>query len=228
MTRDEERRGGGGPPAGQPAEVVRRAWRGLCPREDAVTRAVLADLVARWSEPHRRYHDLTHLAEVLTVLPRLPKGNAVPVRLAALFHDAVYRPDVAGTANEEASAVLLERLAPGCGFGPATVTEAVRLVLLTAGHAPHAGDVNGAALCDADLAILAAPPMRYLDYASGVRAEYAHVDGKTFASGRAAVLRDLEARRPLFATEYGQREFEAVARSNIARELSMLTTGRQP
>lgn len=211
-----------------PAKAVARAWARLCPQDDAVTTAVLADLLARWSEPHRRYHNLTHLAEVLGVLRHLPRGDTAAVRLAAFFHDAVYQPDVAGTANEEASAVLLERLAPRCGFAPATVAEAARLVLLTAGHAPEADDVSGSTLSDADLAILAAPPMRYLDYASAVRAEYAHVDSITFASGRAAVLCDLVSRQPLFATEYGRREFERAARSNIAKELSMLTSAENP
>ena len=205
-----------------PAQDVARDWNQLCPHDDAVTTAVLADLLARWSEPHRRYHNLTHLAEVLGVLRHLPRGETAAVRLAAFFHDAVYQPDVGGTANEEASAVLVERLASKCGFAPATVVEAARLVLLTGGHAPSPGDVNGAALCDADLAILAAPPMRYLDYASGVRAEYAHVDSAAFTSGRTAVLRDLVARETLFATEYGRREFEQAARGNIAKELSML------
>jgi predicted metal-dependent HD superfamily phosphohydrolase len=208
-----------------PAEAVSRAWAHLCPHDDAVTTAVGADLLARWSEPHRRYHNLTHLHEVLAVLRQLPSGGKAAVRLGAFFHDAVYQPDVAGPANEEASAVLVERLAPSCGFARATVAEATRLVLLTAGHAPEPGDVSGSALCDADLAILAAPPMRYLDYAAGIRAEYAHVDDATFASGRAAVLRDLVSRQPLFTTEYGQKEFEQAARRNLATEISMLTNG---
>jgi predicted metal-dependent HD superfamily phosphohydrolase len=205
------------------AAAVSRAWARLCPHDDAVTTAVLADLQARWSEPHRRYHNLTHLAEVLRVLRRLPRGDSAAVRLAALFHDAVYRPEVAGTANEEASAVLLERLAPRCGFARATVTEAARLVRLTATHDPEAADLNGAALCDADLAILAAAPTRYLDYAGGIRAEYAHLDAATFAFGRIAVLRGLLSRQPLFATDYGRREFEQRARNSMAAELSMLT-----
>jgi len=209
------------------AQTVATDWARLCPHDDAVTGAVLTDLLARWSEPHRRYHNLTHLGEVLGVLRHLPRGETAAVRLAAFFHDAVYQPDVGGTANEEASAVLVERLAPSCGFAQTTVTEAVRLVLLTAGHLPEPGDVNGSALSDADLAILAAPPTRYLDYASAVRAEYAHIDGATFAAGRAAVLRDLVSRPLLFATEYGRQEFEQAARWNIAKELSMLTVDQK-
>ena len=210
-----------------PAEDMARAWKRLCPHEDTVTEAVLADLLARWSEPHRRYHNLTHLAEVLDVVRHLPKGDTKAVRLAAFFHDAVYQPEVAGSANEAASAVLVERLAPSCGFARATVTEAARLVLLTAGHAPEPDDVSGSALCDADLAILAAPPTRYLDYAAGVRAEYAHIDAATFAKGRSAVLRELAGRDPLFSTEYGRRDFEHRARTNIAAELSMLANDRE-
>jgi predicted metal-dependent HD superfamily phosphohydrolase len=61
--------------------------------------AVAADLLARWGEPHRRYHTAAHLAAVLDALQRLLTGpGAVPVEdraaleLAGWFHDAVYQP----------------------------------------------------------------------------------------------------------------------------------------
>ena len=71
------------------------------------------------------------------------------------------------------------------------VDEVRRLVLLTAGHTATADDRNGAVLCDADLAILAAVPDAYDDYAVRVRAEYAHVPDELFRVGRATVLRQL-------------------------------------
>jgi predicted metal-dependent HD superfamily phosphohydrolase len=180
------------------------------------------NLLTRWSAPARRYHDTLHLDEVLDRLNGLPGGRAVPVRLAAWFHDAVYEPTAAAGASEQASAALLEELGPECGFDLAVVAEAVRLVRLTAGHDAEATDVAGAALTDADLAILAAPPERYLDYAAGVRAEYAHVTDDAFASGRTAVLARLLRHDPLFVTAVGRARWEAAARSNMAVELRML------
>lgn len=180
------------------------------------------NLLARWSAPARRYHDAVHLGEVLDRLNGLPGGREVPVRLAAWFHDAVYEPTAAAGASEQASAALLEELGPECGFEPAVVTEAMRLVALTAGHEAHADDVAAAALMDADLAILAADPDRYLDYAAGVRAEYAHILEDAFASGRTAVLQGLLEHDPLFVTTVGRSRWERAARANMAVELRML------
>ena len=63
-----------------------------------------AALLGRWAEPHRAYHDLAHLAEVLERVDLLAAEADRPdaVRLAAWFHDAVYDPTAAD--NEERSA----------------------------------------------------------------------------------------------------------------------------
>ncbi|MEU6942545.1 hypothetical protein ABZ943_38810, partial [Streptomyces rubiginosohelvolus] len=59
------------------------------------------NLLARWAEPQRRYHTTAHLTAVLDRIDTLaPYADDVhAVRLAAWFHDAVYRPD--RTENEE-------------------------------------------------------------------------------------------------------------------------------
>jgi predicted metal-dependent HD superfamily phosphohydrolase len=125
--------------------------------------------------------------------------------------------------------VLLEGVTPALGFSDPVVAEAARLVRMTATHRVEPGDRAAAALADADLAVLASDPARYLDYAAGVRAEYRHVPDQAFALGRTAVLRDLLAHQPLFQTEIGQRRFEAAARTNVTVELRMLADGiRRP
>ena len=93
---------------------------------------------------------------------------------------------------------------------------------LTEHHDPAADDLPGQVLCDADLAILAAPPERYDAYVAGVRRDYAHVSDADFARGRAAVLRDLSARARLFHTAYARERWEPAARANLARELAEL------
>ncbi len=81
--------------------------------------------------------------------------------------------------------------------------DVARLVRLTATHEVAADDRDGAVLCDADLAVLAATAARYESYVEGVRREYAHLDDGTFARGRAAVLRSLLDRPVLFRTTVG-------------------------
>jgi predicted metal-dependent HD superfamily phosphohydrolase len=180
------------------------------------------ELLRRWAEPQRRYHTVGHLAAVLDHVDVLEEYADDPdaVRLAAWFHDAVYLPD--RSTNEERSARLAERALPEAGVPQSTTDEVARLVRLTVSHAPELGDANGAVLCDADLAILAAPPHAYAAYTAAVRQEYGFVPDEAFRAGRAAVLRQLLDLPRLFRTPYGQREWEATARWNIGAELDLL------
>ena len=134
--------------------------------------------------------------------------------LAAWFHDAVYD---GGPDDEERSAHWAERALP-----PAYADVVARLVRMTAHHRPADDDVDGCALSDADLAILAAPGERYATYAAGVRADFAHVDDADFRAGRAAVLRDLAATPHLFHTPHARERWESTARANLEREISEL------
>ncbi|MDT0343290.1 HD domain-containing protein [Streptomyces litchfieldiae] len=182
-------------------------------------RDVGEELLARWGEPHRHYHNVAHLAAVLERLEPLREyaDDPVAVALAAWFHDAVYDPYASD--NEEQSAALAEQLLPP---GPRRA-EVARLVRLTAGHDPADGDRNGAALCDADLGVLAEPPARYAAYAAAVRQEYGFVSDEDFRAGRAEVLRRLLVLPRLFRTPYGAEHWEATARFNMHGELGLLT-----
>jgi predicted metal-dependent HD superfamily phosphohydrolase len=179
-------------------------------------RPELRDRLVEAYSTGRGYHDVRHLAEVLGRLEELGEGDNVEVVLAAWFHDAVYE----GTGqDEERSAQLAES---ELGDGEADVAEVARLVRLTTNHHPAPGDHNGEALCDADLAILAATPERYAEYAAGVRRDYATVPDADFRAGRLAVLEDLAGRDALFRTAHARERWEPLARENLAREISEL------
>ncbi|MFF5440883.1 hypothetical protein [Streptomyces achromogenes] len=187
--------------------------------------AAYADnLLARWQEPQRHYHTVAHLTAVLDHVDTLERYAADPdvVRLAAWFHDAVYLPE--RSENEERSARLAERALPEAGLPDAKTAEVARLVRLTVGHDPAGDDADGQVLCDADLAILAAPPSAYAVYTAGVREEYHFVPNDAFRDGRSAVLRQLLGLPRLFHTPYGREHWEATARYNLASELEMLST----
>ena len=164
----------------------------------------------------RGYHDTRHLAEVLARLDELGDSGNAEVALAAWFHDAVYdgRPDA-----EERSARLAETELAGTGVD---VAEVARLVRLTAHHDPEPGDRHGEALCDADLAILAADPERYREYTAGVREEHAAQSDEAFRVGRLAVLEELAGRDRLFRTAHAREQWEPRARANLRREIEEL------
>ena len=139
------------------------------------------------------------------------------VRLAAWFHDAVYDLPERELTNEEASARLSVRELGRAGFEQEDLTQVSRLVRLTATHAPGARDPEGELLCDADLAVLAAPPERYDAYVAAVRAEYASLPEEDFLAGRLAVLEPLAAGE-IYRSGKAQ-SLKAAARANLDREL---------
>ncbi|WP_411101553.1 hypothetical protein [Streptomyces sp. cmx-4-9] len=205
---------------------LRARWRATVAAagaDAAADPAPYADrLLAAWAEPQRRYHTTAHLAAVLRHVDTLEPYAADPaaVRLAAWFHDAVYRPD--RSENEERSAALAERALPELGIGAARTAEVARLVRLTVTHDPAPGDTDGEVLCDADLAVLAGAPAAYAAYAAAVREEYGFVPDDAFRTGRTAVLRRLLGLPRLFRTPYGTAHWEGPARTNLATELALL------
>ena len=186
------------------------------------------ELLSAYGDPARRYHDLTHLCEVLDRIDelsaalledgRLSPDELLSVRLAAWFHDGVYdeQPDPEGRSAEWAEHALAGRLPA------ATVAEIARLVRSTADHRPADDDLPGPLHTDADQAILAAPAPRYRDYVAAVREEYAAVTDPDFRAGRTAILRDLLAKPALFQTEGARARWEDRARANVVAELAEL------
>ncbi|RPK61345.1 hypothetical protein EES43_16090 [Streptomyces sp. ADI96-02] len=221
--------GPAGPRADERGADLRERWRDtlLAARAgaDGPDPLPYADrLLARWAEPQRRYHTTAHLAAVLDRVDTLAAhaADVHAVRLAAWFHDAVYRPD--RSENEERSAALAERALAEAGVPDAVTAETARLVRLTVTHEPAEGDRNGEVLCDADLAVLAGSPQEYAAYAAQVREEYGFVPDDAFREGRAAVLRQLLALPRLFRTPHGAAEWERPARHNLTTELALLTS----
>lgn len=196
-------------------------------------RAEAALLVRGWSEPHRRYHTLEHLAEVLAALGDLEDAGAVSpegarvARVAAWYHDLAYDPRAEPGSNEHRSAQLARDHLHRLGVATPVVDAVEEAVLLTVDHA--AGTRRGSAepqvlhaFQDADLWILAAPPDRFDAYCAQVREEYAHVPPATYAAARAAILRRLVA-GTVYRTAPAQ-AWTPRARDNVGRELARLET----
>ena len=96
------------------------------------------------------------------------------------------------------------------------------MIEATAHHDVTDVDVDRAVLFAADLAVLAASPGSYSDYARNVRREYAHVGDRDWVTGRGAVLRSFLARPAIYAPCLALDDWEQRARGNLTAELETL------
>lgn len=194
---------------------LRRRWDLLLPGQDALG----AELLSRWSEPHRHYHDRGHLAEALSALARLGSTSR-PEGLALWFHDAIHT----GTpgADEVASAELAASRLPEIGLSPFEIDEVVRLVLVTVHHSPDAGDLAGARVSDADLAVLGSDAARYRASVAALRAESAGLPDAEWRTLRLTRVAHLLATEPLFHTTVGRGLWQDAAAANLTAEYEIL------
>ncbi|MFL6677550.1 MAG: N-methyl-D-aspartate receptor NMDAR2C subunit [Burkholderiaceae bacterium] len=182
---------------------------------------VLDALLARWAEPHRRYHTPQHLRECLALFAAHRELAERPgeVGLALWFHDAVY--DTARHDNEAASADWARRVLRDAGAAPEVAGRVDALILATR-HSQVPATPDERLLVDIDLAILGAAPARFDEYERQIRDEYGFVPEDVFRDKRAAILRGFLARPAIFATAALAARFEAAARANLAGAIARL------
>ena len=185
--------------------------------------APLADLLARYAEPHRAYHDLGHVLDCLGYAAEVRGRLEHPgcVELALWFHDAVYDPRAHD--NEARSAELASRLL--AGGTPEEVLAHVRELVLATRHPSRPAAPDARSVGDVDLAILGAPPAAFEAYERAIREEYRWVPEPTYRRERARVLRSLLELQPLYLTEPFAARFEQAARENLRAALARLAPG---
>jgi predicted metal-dependent HD superfamily phosphohydrolase len=182
---------------------------------------VAADLLRRWTEPGRTYHGIEHLRDCLAQLDGAPANGADRdlVEAALWFHDAIYDPRAAD--NEARSAELARDALGALGVPTSAAARVAELVLVTR-HRETPVDPEGRLLCDVDLSILGRLPGEFDCYDEAIRLEYAWVPDSVYRRERAAVLRALLAREPLYTTKHFHHLYEQPARDNLTRALARL------
>lgn len=184
------------------------------------------DLLARYGEPHRRYHTLAHITTVLTEATQLAEELGLDVTdrqvliLAGCAHDVVY--DGHPGDDERASARWARTQLADAGVPEDSRTHVGNLIIATINHQADVGDRVAGVLLDADLSILGASREAYDAYTVAVRQEYAQVPERLWQAGRAEVLRRLLDREHLYRTPGARGRWEAAARANLQRELARL------
>jgi predicted metal-dependent HD superfamily phosphohydrolase len=204
--------------------AVSRRWQQLCEQFGAPSRRVHAtwhEIQHAYREPQRRFHTLEHLGEVLVLIDMIvePSLPARSLELAAWLHDLVYDP--MRTDNETASAGWAREHLPTLGVDDVIVTEVCDLIMMTIDHDPVVTDPHATALCDADLAVLGAPPRRYERYAADVRWEYVDLSDDEWRVGRRRVLESFLSRPHLYH-HASLRTWDSRARRNMSSELTRL------
>lgn len=200
-----------------------RAWASVDARSTGLP--LLEKLIARYSEPHRKYHTLQHLSECIENLEAaLPFAErAGEIEIALWFHDAIY--ELRSSENELQSAnwAYKELIEAGA---PNDSAERVHTLILATRHAALPVTPDEQLLVDADLSILGSPPDRFAEYESQVRQEYAWVPDLRFRTQRKTILKKFLDRPSIYSTAHFQTRLESQARENLLRSITQL--GGQP
>ena len=180
----------------------------------------LEKLQVCYSEPHRTYHTISHVTNLLSLLISHVHSTQFPhlVFLAICFHDAVY--DTNAKDNEVKSVELFHETA-GCDIDTTDRDVVDAMILSTINH--HPLPVNASyqrdleLFLDFDLQVLTWTWDTYEAYSRQIRIEYAQFGDEKFREGRMGVLKRFLARDRLF---FCMSDWEASARANLERELS--------
>lgn len=190
-----------------------------------------AALEAAYATPPRAYHNFSHVREVLHHYDAVAVGpgwrQPVEVRLAVLYHDAIYE---AGRGDNEARSadLAVEHIArwlPDAGVDADRVAELIRLTARHGGFtsADFAGDAADDAMqfLDCDMAILGAGPAAFDAYDRGIAAEYrGHVPAWVFKLNRRRFLKALLGRERIFLSDFFHHRLDAQARINLRRAVT--------
>ncbi len=179
--------------------------------------------IARYSEPHRRHHTLTHIQELLAFVEMLGEDIQDPeiIQLAIWEHDIVH--DTRATQpgiNEEHSAVTGTDLYTQVGIPAPILAIVEHYTRATITHDADEIDQDLLLFLDMDMAILGAPWERYFHYAQAIREEYGWVDSALYGNRRIGFLNST-LQRPIFKSALFA-HFEEQARENMAKEIEWL------
>ena len=188
-------------------------WRLTTPDRWHGPPGVYAELIARYCEPHRRYHTVQHLEECFLKMDEVRSLAQRPqeIESALWFHDAIYDPRRHD--NEERSA----QWASNCLGGEAG--QRVHDLVLATKHAAIPENPEARLLIDVDLSILAAPEERFDEYEAQIREEYRWVPDFLYRRERRRILQGFLSWERIFSAAAFD---EARARRNLARSLARL------
>lgn len=176
---------------------------------------------AKYSEPHRAYHNLSHIYSMLMMAEEfydfIEQNHLFD--LSIWFHDLIY--DASRQDNETQSAKLaIELLQP---FLPKYFLDDLNeMIVSTKAHTPLLAHHDNKFFLDLDLAILATDAETYSKYVQAIRIEYSIFPKELYNAGRKHVMSNFLEKDNIYFTSFFQERFEEIARKNIREEISLL------
>ena len=194
-------------------------WRRIGGKTDPTS--IYNDLIRRYQELHRFYHNVNHIQFCLLQLSRVRKLADQPdaIETSIWFHDSIYDPK--SYDNEEKSASLAEKLLSEANVSLYLIELVIEMILETKHrHKPEKTDVQ--TILDIDLSILGTENQEYDNYEKGIRREYIFIDKRKYAIARIKVLKEFLDREEIYFTEYFIKRYEEKARENINKTIDSL------
>jgi len=144
-----------------------------------------SDLINAYEEPHRFYHTIEHIQDVLKQLHDDDLLKHDELFLASIFHDIVYNPQ--SNTNEEDSAEFFIQSAISSSLTVNQKEHIKQLILDTKHHNPSVKFSEE--FIKADLAILNSSFEKLIKYEKQIFKEFQFVDYKTYKTKRIEVLK---------------------------------------
>lgn len=168
---------------------------------------IFENVINRYSEPHRFFHNIEHIDFVLHNL----KAAQPETILAVIYHDIIYVPG--SVQNEYCSAQLAANHLTMLGVKKPLIMKVSRHILSTEQHVPI--DLLGSEeFLDSDMSILAAKKPIFNKYCEDIRLEFPHLSNSEFESQRSRWALEQLGRKKIFHSVKNSR-LEKIARENL-------------
>ena len=184
------------------------------------------EILEKYSEPWRAFHNLEHISDTLVAahrlmrcLPLSPNERSV-VALAIMYHDIIYDSKASGGQNEKESADLARIRLRTISLSGDVCDSVYQAILATDhGRSAQTGSSTESIVHDADLFSLARNWNTFIEVGEKVRQEYSYLSDQEFVSGRRQFMQMLLERERIYHTDFAVRHWEKRARKNLERLL---------
>jgi predicted metal-dependent HD superfamily phosphohydrolase len=176
------------------------------------------DLIQRYSEGHRAYHNLDHIVDCLRYLDCIKNELEEPIsaELSLWFHDVICDPRSKN--NEIKSAELAVRELSALGINEDVLDRIFDMIMVTK-HPSNPNSKDQSYVSDIDLAILGSPEAMYAKYKADIREEYRWIPLSIYRRNRGKLLKGFLSQKNIYKTEYFYKRFEETARINLRAEI---------
>lgn len=207
---------------------LRSIWDQLTGRycnDSELTARFYQEIERKYTSSRRHYHNLHHIAALLQYCEQYAvelKDRDV-VAFAVFYHDIIY--NVLRKDNEPRSAKLAVKRLQALQVPAEKIAQVKLYIEATQTHAittavTHTGDLQ--LFLDFDMSILAADWEAYEAYTGQVRKEYRIYPDKLYYPGRKQFLQHCLQTEHIFQTEVFRKNYEGIARANLAKELEAI------